>query len=109
MSWHQFGSRGAENLTTPQIREGHRVPVVYIEPCDPECRRTIEAFARAGVEIELVDITVDDSARHALELADNAERLPVVDTGTTQWSGHHAHLIRAFVEAEAGVGATRAS
>lgn len=103
MSWHMFGSRGTEDLTTPQMRDGHRVPVVYIDPGDPECRRTLDAFTRAGVEIERVDITVDLDARHALELTAKAERLPVVDTGARQWSGHRTELIRSFIESEAGV------
>ncbi|SKK30237.1 glutaredoxin family protein [Mycobacteroides abscessus] len=109
MSWHMFGGRGTDDLTKPQMRDGHRVPVVYIDPGDPECRRTLDAFTRAGVEIERVDIAVDHEVRHALELTVHVDRLPVVDTGARQWSGHRADLIRAFVESEAGVAAQEAS
>lgn len=109
MSWHMFGGRVAEDLTTPQLRDGHRVPVVYIDSGDPECRRTLDAFTRAGVEIERVDIAVDRAARHVLEHTVHVERLPVVDTGARQWSGHRADLIRAFVESEEGIAGQEAS
>lgn len=109
MSWHPFGRSGAGNLTDPRSVGGRRVPVVYIEAGNPECGRTLDAFSRAGVDIERVDVAVDQDARRALELISTAELLPVVDTGERQWSGHRADLIRAFVEAEAGLGAQEAS
>lgn len=80
------------------LRHGSRVvPVVYVEPGNLACQRTLAAFSAAGADVERVDITADTEAKDAVETA-GYQRLPVVDTGSAIWSGHQTAAIRAFIE-----------
>ncbi len=87
----------AHQMIKPLHHGSRVVPVVYVEPGNPACQRTIAAFDSAGAEIERVDVTADIEAREAVETA-GYQRFPVVDTGTAIWSGHQAAEIRAFIE-----------
>jgi len=84
-------------LPAPVYERGRAIPLVYVEPGHTGCACTLTAFRLAGAAVEVVDITGDDEARHALKTI-GYQSLPVVNTGQRIWTGHQPALIMAFAE-----------
>lgn len=68
---------------------------VYTKPACMQCNATKKALNKAGVDYELVDISVDDDARdYVIELGH--QQAPVVVTDTASWSGFRPDRIKAL-------------
>lgn len=58
---------------------------VYTKPACPQCRATLRALARAGLDYETIDVSTDAQARDfVMSLGLQA---PVVVAGDWHWSG----------------------
>lgn len=69
--------------------------VVYTKPAFMQCKATQKALNNAGVEFEIVDISIDDEAREYV-LALGYLQAPVVVTEETHWSGFRPDLINKY-------------
>lgn len=74
---------------------------VYTKPNCVQCNATYRALGKAGVEYDVVDITLDPSARdYAMSLGHLAAPVVVVtapDGRITHWGGYSPDSIKAFV------------
>ena len=68
---------------------------VYSKPACVQCRATTRALDKAGINYDVVDITLDDEARDYV-MALGHLQAPVVDTGTETWSGFRPDRIKAL-------------
>ncbi|NLZ56790.1 MAG: glutaredoxin-like protein NrdH [Corynebacterium sp.] len=66
---------------------------VYTKPACVQCVATKKALDRAGLDYELVDISLDEEAREYV-LALGYLQAPVVVTGAEHWSGFRPERIR---------------
>ncbi len=66
---------------------------VYTTPACVQCVATKKALDRAGLDYELVDISLDEEAREYV-LALGYLQAPVVVTGAEHWSGFRPERIR---------------
>ncbi|MHA2789731.1 glutaredoxin-like protein NrdH [Corynebacterium sp. S7] len=73
---------------------------VYTKPACVQCTATKKALDKAGLEYNLVDISLDDSARDYV-LALGYLQAPVVEVDGQHWSGFRPERIRSLVEAAA--------
>jgi glutaredoxin-like protein NrdH len=98
---HLFHHPAVHGLPAPVCEHAPAIPLVYVEPGHPGCACTLAAFRLAGAAVEVVDITGDDEARHALKTI-GYQSLPVVNTGQRIWARHQPALIMAFAESPLG-------
>lgn len=68
---------------------------VYSKPACVQCTATKKALDRAGLEYELVDISVDEEARDYV-LALGYLQAPVVEVDGEHWSGFRPERIRSL-------------
>jgi glutaredoxin-like protein NrdH len=68
-----------ERLSMPRI-------TVYTKPACPQCRATLRALERAGLDYETIDITTDPQARDFVMSLGHLQA-PVVVAGDGHWSG----------------------
>ncbi|WP_018296176.1 glutaredoxin-like protein NrdH [Corynebacterium lubricantis] len=73
---------------------------VYTKPACVQCTATKKALDKAGLEYNLVDISLDESARDYV-LALGYLQAPVVEVDGEHWSGFRPERIRTLVEAAA--------
>ncbi|MBI9001384.1 glutaredoxin-like protein NrdH [Corynebacterium sp. CCM 9185] len=66
---------------------------VYSKPACVQCTATKKALDRAGLEYELVDISLDDDARDYV-MALGYLHAPVVEVDGEHWSGFRPERIR---------------
>ena len=66
---------------------------VYTKPACMQCKATTKALDKAGLEYELVDISLDDEARDFV-MALGYLQAPVVMAGSDHWSGFRPERIR---------------
>lgn len=66
---------------------------VYTKPACVQCVATKKALDRAGLDYELVDISLDEEAREYV-LALGYLQAPVVVTGAEHWSGFRPERIK---------------
>lgn len=71
---------------------------VYTKPACMQCKATTKALEKAGLEYDLVDISVDDEARDYV-LALGYLQAPVVEVDGEHWSGFRPERIRGLVAA----------
>lgn len=71
---------------------------VYTKPSCMQCTATYKAFSKLGVEVEMVDISLDDQARDYV-MALGYLQAPVVVAGDQHWSGFRPDRIKAVVAA----------
>lgn len=67
---------------------------VYSKPACVQCTATYRALDRAGLEYQVVDLSVDDEALDAV-LALGYAQAPIVIAGDDHWSGFRPDLIKA--------------
>ena len=68
---------------------------VYTKPACVQCNATKKALDKAGLEYELVDISLDDEARDYV-MALGHLQAPVVVAGEDHWSGFLPDRIRSL-------------
>ena len=68
---------------------------VYTKPQCVQCGATIKALDKAGLDYELVDLTIDDDARDYV-MALGHLQAPVVVTDTDHWAGFRPDRIRSI-------------
>ena len=73
---------------------------VYTKPACVQCNATKKALDRAGLEYDLVDISLDEEAREYV-LALGYLQAPVVVADGSHWSGFRPERIREMVAAAA--------
>ena len=73
---------------------------VYTKPACVQCTATKKALDRAGLDYELVDISLDDEARDYV-LALGYLQAPVVVTESDHWAGFRPERIREMAAAVA--------
>ncbi|AIK85942.1 glutaredoxin-like protein NrdH [Corynebacterium glutamicum] len=73
---------------------------VYTKPACVQCNATKKALDRAGLEYDLVDISLDEEAREYV-LALGYLQAPVVVADGSHWSGFRPERIREMVTAAA--------
>ena len=66
---------------------------VYTKPACVQCKATTRALDKAGLEYDLIDISLDDEARDYV-MALGHLQAPVVVTGDSHWSGFRPDRIR---------------
>jgi glutaredoxin-like protein NrdH len=75
---------------------------VYSKPNCVQCNATYRSLDKAGVEYDVVDITLDPDARgYAMSLGHLSAPVVVVtkpDGAITSWGGYSPDSIKAFVE-----------
>ena len=71
---------------------------VYTKPACIQCKATTKALEKAGLEYDLVDISVDDEARDYV-LALGYLQAPVVEVNGEHWSGFRPERIRGLAAA----------
>ena len=71
---------------------------VYTKPACMQCKATTKALEKAGLEYDLVDISVDDEARDYV-LALGYLQAPVVEVDGEHWSGFRPERIRGLAAA----------
>ena len=71
---------------------------VYTKPACMQCKATTKALEKAGLEYDLVDISVDDQARDYV-LALGYLQAPVVEVNGEHWSGFRPERIRGLAAA----------
>lgn len=71
---------------------------VYTKPACMQCKATTKALEKAGLEYDLVDISVDDEARDYV-LALGYLQAPVVEVNGEHWSGFRPERIRGLAVA----------
>ncbi len=69
---------------------------LYTKPACMQCNATQKALDRAGLDYELVDISLDDEARDYV-LALGYLQAPVVEVGGEHWSGFRPERIQGLV------------
>jgi glutaredoxin-like protein NrdH len=69
----------SERLSMPSI-------TVYTRPACPQCRATLRALERAGLDYETIDISTDAQARDFVMSLGHLQA-PVVVAGDRHWSG----------------------
>ena len=70
---------------------------VYTKPACMQCKATTKALEKAGLEYDLVDISVDDEARDYV-LALGYLQAPVVEVNGEHWSGFRPERLSALAE-----------
>lgn len=65
---------------------------VYTKPACMQCKATQRVMDQAGIDYELIDISMDDEARDYV-LALGYLQAPVVVTDDAHWSGFRPDLI----------------
>lgn len=73
---------------------------VYTKPACVQCNATKKALDRAGLEYDLVDISLDEEAREYV-LALGYLQAPVVVADGSHWSGFRPERIRKMATAAA--------
>ncbi|MDO4911351.1 MAG: glutaredoxin-like protein NrdH [Corynebacterium sp.] len=73
---------------------------VYSKPACVQCTATKKALDRAGLDYEVVDISMDDEARDYV-LALGYLQAPVVVVDEEHWSGFRPERIRELARAAA--------
>ena len=73
---------------------------VYTKPACVQCTATKKALDRAGIDYELVDISLDNDARDYV-MALGHLQAPVVVVDEEHWSGFRPDRIRGLVAAKA--------
>lgn len=73
---------------------------VYTKPACVQCNATKKALDKAGLDYELVDISVDDTARDYV-MGLGYLQAPVVVAGDDHWSGFRPDSIKAIAAAAA--------
>lgn len=68
---------------------------VYTKPACVQCNATYKALDKAGVEYEVVDISVDEAALEYV-MALGYLQAPVVVAGEDHWSGFRPDRIKAL-------------
>lgn len=68
---------------------------VYTKPACVQCNATKKALDRAGLDYELVDVSVDDEARDYV-MALGYLQAPVVEVDGEHWSGFRPERISAL-------------
>ncbi len=66
---------------------------VYTKPACVQCTATKKALGKAGLDYELVDISVDDTARDYVTSLGYLQA-PVVVAGDEHWSGYRDSRIK---------------
>ncbi|WP_295644154.1 glutaredoxin-like protein NrdH [uncultured Corynebacterium sp.] len=66
---------------------------VYTKPACVQCKATTRALDKAGLEYDLIDISLDDEARDYV-MALGHLQAPVVVSGDAHWSGFRPDRIR---------------
>lgn len=69
---------------------------VYTKPACVQCTATKKAMDKAGLDYELVDISLDDEARDYV-MALGHLQAPVVVAGEEHWSGFRPDRIRGLL------------
>lgn len=66
---------------------------VYTKPSCVQCNATKRALDKAGVEYDLIDISVDEAAHeHVVSLG--YSQAPVVETPAAHWSGFRPERLK---------------
>lgn len=73
---------------------------LYTKPACVQCTATKRALDKAGLEYNMVDISLDDEARDYV-MAMGHLQAPVVVAGEENWSGFRPDRIRALATAAA--------
>jgi glutaredoxin-like protein NrdH len=73
---------------------------VYTKPACVQCNATYKALDKAGVEYDVIDISVDADARDYV-MALGYLQAPVVVAGNEHWSGFRPDRIKSLVGAAA--------
>lgn len=73
---------------------------LYTKPACVQCTATKRALDKAGLEYNMVDISLDDDARDFV-MAMGHLQAPVVVAGEDNWSGYRPDRIRALTAAAA--------
>lgn len=71
--------------------------IVYTKPACVQCNATKKALDRAGLDYELVDISINDEARDYV-MALGYLQAPVVEAGGDHWSGFRPERISSLAE-----------
>ena len=71
---------------------------VYTKPACQQCRATTKALDEAGLDYDLVDISLDDGARDYV-MALGHLQAPVVEVDGEHWSGFRPDRIRGLAAA----------
>lgn len=66
---------------------------VYTKPACVQCNATKKALDRAGLDYELIDVSLDDQARDYI-MALGYLQAPVVEVDGEHWSGFRPDRIR---------------
>lgn len=66
---------------------------VYTKPACVQCNATKKALDRAGLDFNVVDVTVDDEARDYI-MALGYVQAPVVEASGEHWSGFRPDRIK---------------
>ncbi|AKE39800.1 Ribonucleoside-diphosphate reductase class Ib glutaredoxin subunit [Corynebacterium camporealensis] len=73
---------------------------VYTKPACVQCNATKKAMDRAGLDYDLVDISLDDEARDYV-MALGYVQAPVVVAGSEHWSGFRPERVKALASVAA--------
>ncbi|MBY6351200.1 redoxin NrdH [Rhodococcoides corynebacterioides] len=73
---------------------------VYTKPACVQCKATYRALDNAGIEYDVVDISLDPEARDYV-MALGYLQAPVVVAGDEHWSGFRPDRIKSIVTAAA--------
>lgn len=68
---------------------------VYTKPACVQCTMTYKALDKAGLDYEVVDISMDDDAREYV-MALGHLQAPVVVAGDDHWSGFRPERIKSL-------------
>ena len=71
--------------------------IVYTKPACVQCNVTKKALDRAGLDYELVDISINDEARDYV-MALGYLQAPVVEANGDHWSGFRPERITSLAE-----------
>lgn len=71
--------------------------IVYTKPACVQCNATKKALDRAGLDYELVDISINDEARDYV-MALGYLQAPVVEANGDHWSGFRPERITSLAE-----------
>lgn len=84
----------------PKQENSAKMITVYTKPACVQCTATKKALDKAGLEYELIDISLDDEAREYI-MALGFLQAPVVIAGEDSWSGYRPDRIRGLAAAAA--------
>lgn len=73
---------------------------VYTKPACVQCNATKKALDRAGLDYELVDISLDNEARDYV-MALGYVQAPVIEANGEHWSGFRPERIKALASVAA--------